>query len=50
MVDVRVLFWSITNKIYWEKNTADNTFGHENLIAVLCNADFTPCHIYFLVK
>ena len=27
------------------KNTADNTFDHENLIAVLCNADFTPCRM-----
>ena len=31
--------------IYWEKNTGDNTVDPKNRIAVLCNADFTPCHI-----
>ena len=26
------------------KNTGDNTVDPKNRIAVLCNADFTPCH------
>ena len=27
------------------ENTVDNTVDQKNRIAVLCNADFTPCHI-----
>ena len=26
-------------------NTVDNTVDQKNRIAVLCNADVTPCHI-----
>ena len=27
------------------ENTGDNTVDPKNRIAVLCNADFTPCHM-----